>query len=508
MGNKKALMLLSLIILLGFFLRIYDIGEESFWIDEGSTALTVTKYNGLEILKNIYEQGQILPGYYPAVSDLPMYHYTIELWSLAFGISEVSLRAYSALFGLLAIIYVYLIAKLIFNKKVGLLASFLLAISIPAIEFSQEARPYSLFLFLATASSYYFLKALENNRKRDWIWYAVFILIGLYTHYLFELMLLSHILYMIFDLFFTRKYKFKNILDNIKNKGILKSIFVVYLIISIISSPLILRTFRTDNVEPWWSRPTISNTAKIFVNFATWFYPSQEGKDKISSGSILDIGTFDFIVLSSALLTALLFYFFIGSYLYKNVKNIMKEKYVVFLLVWFLFPLCLALFVSILTPVAMFTSFRYFLFCLPPFVIIASKGILSFKKKVFGYFLVALIILNALPLYAYYKNVNNQQWRELADYIKANGKANEPIVISISYGEVTFRYYYADARVKGVQNADDAKEFIKGDESLWLVLTFWQYYDPEGSIQRYFEENYKLIETKEFYDLELRHYKK
>ena len=100
MENKKILKILILIILLGSILRLYGIGDESFWIDEGSTALTVIKYNGLEILKNIYEQGQILPGDYPAISDLPVYHYTVEFWSLFFGISEVSLRAYSAFFGI------------------------------------------------------------------------------------------------------------------------------------------------------------------------------------------------------------------------------------------------------------------------------------------------------------------------------------------------------------------------------------------------------------------------
>src|SRR3989338_5813092 len=187
--DRRTLILIIVIILLGAILRIYNIGNESFWIDEGSSAMTVKKYNGLEILKNIYLYGQILPGFYPGISDLPVYHFTLYYWTRLFGISETTLRLYSALFGIFSIPFVFLIARKLYGKRNAILSSFLFAISIPAIAYSQEARPYALYLLLGLASIYYFINSLKSNKNYHWALYILFTVIGLYNHFLFEILL-------------------------------------------------------------------------------------------------------------------------------------------------------------------------------------------------------------------------------------------------------------------------------------------------------------------------------
>ena len=42
-----------------------DLSGESFWLDEGTTSITVIKYDAWEIFKNVKEHGQTLSEYYP-----------------------------------------------------------------------------------------------------------------------------------------------------------------------------------------------------------------------------------------------------------------------------------------------------------------------------------------------------------------------------------------------------------------------------------------------------------
>jgi len=45
MSKNKLPYLLAAIVLLGIFLRLYNIGAESFWLDESATALTLKKFS-------------------------------------------------------------------------------------------------------------------------------------------------------------------------------------------------------------------------------------------------------------------------------------------------------------------------------------------------------------------------------------------------------------------------------------------------------------------------------
>ena len=65
---KKKYLALFAIVLLGAFLRFYSIGEESFWLDESATALSIKKHSVGGIFYNTIKLGQILPGYYDTIA--------------------------------------------------------------------------------------------------------------------------------------------------------------------------------------------------------------------------------------------------------------------------------------------------------------------------------------------------------------------------------------------------------------------------------------------------------
>ena len=91
---NKTISILLIILLLATALRFSGLGEESLWVDEGATALTMKKYSNIEIIDNIVSKGQILPGYYNSNLDLPMYYVGLKHWTNVFGISEFALRSF------------------------------------------------------------------------------------------------------------------------------------------------------------------------------------------------------------------------------------------------------------------------------------------------------------------------------------------------------------------------------------------------------------------------------
>ncbi|MDP7243866.1 MAG: hypothetical protein QF568_00820, partial [Flavobacteriales bacterium] len=72
------------------------------------------------------------------------------------------------------------------------------------------------------------------------------------------------------------------------------------------------------------------------------------------------------------------------------------------------------------------------------------------------------------------------------------------------------KYYFGDYdNIHGVRKLDGSVlALTKDKESLWLVLSFLKYSDPERTIQTYFDKNYKMSESKQFFDIEIYRYEK
>ena len=147
---KKLPWLLLTILAIAAFLRLYRLGSESIWLDEAFSVL-VSKASPISIVK-LTATSETHP---------PLYYLLLHFWMLAFGQSEVALRSLSACFGILSIFLLYKVGCELFNHKVGLLSSSLLAISTFTIWYSQDARPYSLLLCVTLLSFLFFVRIFK-----------------------------------------------------------------------------------------------------------------------------------------------------------------------------------------------------------------------------------------------------------------------------------------------------------------------------------------------------------
>lgn len=176
---KNKLVALGLILLLAGFLRFYQltVTPPSLNWDEVSHG-----YNAYSILKTGKDEwGQAFPLIFKAYGDykLPVYIYTTIASIAAFGLNDFAVRFPSALFGLLSVLFTYLLVKKLFkNDLVAFLSVFFLAISPWHIFLSRPAFEANLASFLVIAPLYFFQLGLTKS----WFWALSVFFLGLSVH--------------------------------------------------------------------------------------------------------------------------------------------------------------------------------------------------------------------------------------------------------------------------------------------------------------------------------------
>ena len=139
---------LVIIFLLGLFLRTVklDTYPAAFSWDEVAIG-----YNAFSIAQKGIDEYQVShPLLFRSFDDykLPGYIYLTSVFIKLFGFSDFVVRLPSAFFGALSIIIIYFLFKKLFNEKVGIISSFLIAISPWSLQFSRGAFEANLGLFV------------------------------------------------------------------------------------------------------------------------------------------------------------------------------------------------------------------------------------------------------------------------------------------------------------------------------------------------------------------------
>ena len=127
--------------------------------------------------------GDMLARIGPVELTPPVYFVTAWLWTHAFGDSEFAIRSLSALCGLGTVAVLYMAARELLNRRAGLIVAWLAAVNPLLIWYSQEARSYSLMVFLSAVSFLFFVRAMKGDR-RSLLWWGIASAFAMATHYL------------------------------------------------------------------------------------------------------------------------------------------------------------------------------------------------------------------------------------------------------------------------------------------------------------------------------------
>ena len=156
---------LLLILILGFFLRVYKLSQLPLYGDE----LTMV-YDSYSLLKTGKDQlGNAWPINFSMGEGRPAgYVYASIPFVALFGPGVWGVRALSVLSGLGVIIAIYFVGKQLFSEKLGLVASFVASVSLWEISLSRGGFEAHLGLFLALWGVWLFLSSRRKPTNLIW----------------------------------------------------------------------------------------------------------------------------------------------------------------------------------------------------------------------------------------------------------------------------------------------------------------------------------------------------
>lgn len=171
------ILLLTTILLLAAAVRILHIDDQSLWIDEGITYFNITSPDLMQRLA----QTDVHP---------PLYFILLQAWIAVAGGSVFAMRLFSALFGILGVALVVVLARELHRSHpwfhhpaVPILAALVLTLSDPDVVLAQDVRMYTLRTALVLLSMIFYLRWI---RQQDRVSAALWLLPSvamLYTQY-------------------------------------------------------------------------------------------------------------------------------------------------------------------------------------------------------------------------------------------------------------------------------------------------------------------------------------
>ncbi|MBU0666017.1 MAG: glycosyltransferase family 39 protein [Nanoarchaeota archaeon] len=189
-----------ILIFIGLFLRLYNLGTSALYTDEAEVFLAATNIKDFGIPKGFFRV-QFYENSYIEKSNNSMYEfkptnylntntvimkgwfpYYITFIASIFGRSEFILRFPFALIGVLSLLMIYLLTKLLFNEKTALIALFLQATSPSMLFYDRMIRYYSPMILLILATAYFFIKAFKDDKNKDYVLGTIVMILLFYTH--------------------------------------------------------------------------------------------------------------------------------------------------------------------------------------------------------------------------------------------------------------------------------------------------------------------------------------
>lgn len=396
------------VLLLALVLRVINLNQ-SLWLDEAFQFKAIAYFNLKDMLM-VYLPGDFNP---------PLSYLINFFIGKLFGYSEIVLRLPSVIFGVITVWLVYKLSHKIWP-------ALLLATSGLHLYYSQEARMYSLAAMTVTAS-FYFL------REKKWLWYGIFSLIAIYSHYLTVFIFPAQLLLI--------------------KKTELKALLLAWLGVALGYLPWLpifwqqLNAGQSVSGSAWGSVVgglTLKNILLIPVKFLI-------GRISLDNNII-----FTAIMILPILATA--------WWLFQGIK---RQR---FFAVWLFLPLLLIILFSLKLPVL---SYFRLLFLLPAFYLLL--GLTAPKKWLIGWLLLNLLTSG---IYLFNPAFHREDWQALAKNIDSS----QPVVM-IPAVNAPLKYYYSGTILSTDAVPQENFAYVSYSEPIFdPALTFRQELKSAGFI--------------------------
>lgn len=445
--EKRTSFLLILLSGLALVCRVICLGRKSLTGDESVTYL-LAKADWHKFWQEISSH---------ELNMLP--YYTLVRGWIHLGTSEFMLRLLSALFAVTTVPLLYLLARRFFGRDVALVASLLLAVNTGSISYSQEARAYTMAMFVCVLAALFMLEALEptsaNNRE---MWGTIgFIAVAAFAVYVH---------------FF--------------------SLFVL------VAFEIALMTY--PGIWLQWKRWLGAGLAlALLIVPAVWYMKTHnvgqlDWIPPLSASTISKVPT-----LWAGSPAALVFYavfWVVAVWLgWKQSERGSRKRWTYwFLLSWLCVPLAITLLLSLRHSVLMD---RYMLISMPPAVLLAADGLWRLRRARVA-LLVVVVLISIGANARLYMRRSLHDGRSASQFVFQNAACGDSVVFVAASGSLPFQYYRDRTNLlrhcsesKGLRFRTVEEGVSTDSPNIWIVTMGPRLLSPE--VQDEFERAKQLI---------------
>jgi mannosyltransferase len=469
-------------------LRLYNLGGQSLWLDE---VLSV-KYANLN-LSQIFFLNDTTP---------PLYYILLHWWIHLFGVSEFSVRFPSVLTGFLSIIMMYETGKQLHDGDTGRIGALLMAFSVCHIQYSQEARTYSLSVLLTLLSMYFFINLLKKRSRGILLGYVLSSLLLIYSHVYGLFIIIAQNIYFIALSLLSGETAKPGVRKWFLIQSLLVLLFIPWMSVFVHEATHVQNGF-------WIPRPHISTVISSFRMY--------------SSGSgfllLVFLATSPFLFISYEKLRGSTdeksFFRFLESYEWKI--RLLNIDVLCFLIMWLMTPLILPFIISKFSQ-PIFIA-KYTIIASSAFFLLVAGGISNVRNKHVRSIVIGIVIMLSLRSVAgYYTEPDKEQWREVAEYVDTHANESDVVLVTPAYYIDPFNYYDRKALPVRKGFPEDGRKIIDerdiiqlsktvaNYDRVWLISS--EYGDKKEKIAGTLGKSYNLLYHREYKHIKIYFFEK
>ena len=169
-NRKVAAIIVGIFLIIGFGLRVNDLGAESLGEDELNKLQTVEEYRTNGLTGKNGEHPFLMKGLQTvSIAGAEKWNELVTTEELLVS-PEAALRFPVALLGTLSILLIFLLVTELFGRSIALIAAILWAVEPAAIGFDRIAKEDSLVLFFFLLANFFWVRAqtLAESGKERW----------------------------------------------------------------------------------------------------------------------------------------------------------------------------------------------------------------------------------------------------------------------------------------------------------------------------------------------------
>lgn len=342
-------------------------------------------------------------------ANMSLYYVLLRIW-LHLGQSEFFIRSLSVVIAAATLPAIYWLARLLYDRRVALIAAALFAFNAYSVRYAQEARSYALFLLLATLSSGFLIAFLQEPRRRNWLGYTLFSILAVYAHFYALLLVAPHGLAL---------RGLSGTDESSRQRP--AQLGRAWIAIGLAVLPLLVFVAKTGaGPIRWITRPRLRDVPEFYEHLAG------------GSDWALPVCCVVACICAAMPLRRTLF-----------ARGQSWETWrAQFLLVWLFFPVALTVLLSFARPVFLG---RYMIFCLPALLILVAAGLARLRESwMLGAALAGILLLCLQgTFFVYGHDFDNERDASQAasDFILDHSEPGDAIIFHIAATRVAYEFF-------------------------------------------------------------------